>query len=132
LTYRDPGEQDRTPTRRVPSPAPTPDLFTPAADADDHRDGATFEPEQDGARLAEQHQRVAAVMRGGLWRTLAEIAERTGYPEASVSARLRDFRKPRFGGYLVERRSLGGGLFAYRIDPTTRGTVTAPRKEFRP
>ena len=77
--------------------------------------GETFEQERDGSRLAEQHRRVAAVMRGEGWHTLAEIADRTGDPEASVSARLRDFRKVRFGGYTVERRYLRDGLFEYRV-----------------
>jgi hypothetical protein len=52
--------------------------------------------------------------RGGFV-TLAEIARELGFPEASVSARLRDLRKPRFGGHLVERRRVSGGLFEYRL-----------------
>jgi hypothetical protein len=55
------------------------------------------------------------------WRTLDEIADVTGDPHASISAQLRHLRKPRFGGYLVEKRSRGRrdqGLFEYRVqDP---------------
>lgn len=77
------------------------------------RDGATFDPTRDLARLNDQHLRVYRVMRDGEWRTLGAIAMQTGDPEASISARLRDFRKPRFGGHTVERRHIGVGLWAY-------------------
>jgi len=80
-------------------------------------DGRTFEPVKDGPRLAAQHQRIAALMAGGAWRTLDEIAAETGDPPASVSARLRDFRKVRFGGHTVERRRRAGGLYEYRVMP---------------
>jgi hypothetical protein len=80
-----------------------------------HRDGATYVHELDGQRLHRQHNRVCALMRDGVWRTLAEIAAATGDPEASVSARLRDLRKPRFGSYLVDRQRRGPGLFEYRL-----------------
>jgi len=79
-------------------------------------DGATYEPEKDQVRLGRQAQAVFDLMIDGDWRTLREISLQLGYPEASVSARLRDFRKSRFGGYDIERRRIGdGGLFEYRI-----------------
>src|SRR6266446_4572717 len=68
------------------------------------RDGSTYVHERDGQRLALQHNRVLAVMRDGREHTLAEIALITRDPEASVSARLRDLRKPRFGGHNIQRR----------------------------
>jgi len=40
----------------------------------------------------------------GDWYTLAEISEATGAPEASVSARLRDFRKPKYGNFVVDKQ----------------------------
>lgn len=70
-------------------------------------DGETFSARFDLARLNEQTRRVYAVMRDGAWRTLAEIRAATGDPEASVSARLRDLRKVRFGGFNIERRRRG-------------------------
>lgn len=79
------------------------------------RDGRTYVHERDGARLSKQHNRVLAFMRDGGWHTLSEIAEATNDPEASVSARLRDLRKPRFGSYVVEHRYVRRGLFEYRI-----------------
>jgi len=82
--------------------------------------GRTYEPEHDGERLSRQLLAVRAVMSDGCWRTLAELALEAGAPEASVSARLRDLRKPGFGSYLVKRRARGTrerGLFEYRVLP---------------
>jgi hypothetical protein len=81
-------------------------------------DGDTFEPEVDETRLGAQSRRVFVAIRDGHWRTLAEIAHATGDPEASISARLRDFRKRKFGAHEVERRRRGDpelGLFEYRL-----------------
>jgi len=83
-------------------------------------DGATFEPVHDEARLGAQSLRVFAAVRDGQWRTLAEIAHITGDPEASISARLRDFRKRKFGAHEIERRRRGTpelGWFEYRMVP---------------
>jgi len=38
------------------------------------------------------------------WLTLHELAQLTGYGEASVSAQLRHLRKPRYGGFAVDKR----------------------------
>lgn len=78
-------------------------------------DGATFTPELDADRLTTQLSRVKALMLDGHWHSLAEIARRVGGSEAGVSARLRDLRKPRNGGYTVERERVQDGLFEYRI-----------------
>jgi hypothetical protein len=86
-----------------------------------HHDGETYEPERDKARLNAQQQRVFDVVKDGEWRTLSEIAHATGDPEASVSARLRDFRKPKFGGYNIDRRYMGDGLYEYRMTHTNTG-----------
>jgi hypothetical protein len=39
-----------------------------------------------------------------VWMTLEELAHKTRYQEASISAQLRHLRKPRNGGYVVEKR----------------------------
>lgn len=81
-------------------------------------DGETFERKLDGERLSGQLARVLAVMRDGEWRTLDELSELTDSPPASVSARLRDLRKPRFGRFDVQRQRRGdpaSGLFEYRL-----------------
>lgn len=86
-------------------------------------DGDTYEPELDHDRLATLLDRVRTLMADGRWRTLAAITEVCGGTEASVSARLRDLRKPRFGSHDIERRRVCGsdGLFEYRM----AGTIAA-------
>ena len=87
-------------------------------------DGETFDPRLDGVRLTGQWRVVFLVMRDGAWRTLDEIQEiivlngGEYYPLQSISARLRDFRKPKFGRHTVPRRRRGNpskGLHEYRL-----------------
>lgn len=81
--------------------------------------GATFDPALDGPRLNAQARRVFAAMKGGAWMTLGELSAATGDPEASVSARLRELRRPEFGGYAVNRRRRGEakrGLWEYQLE----------------
>jgi hypothetical protein len=82
-----------------------------------NRDGITFSPEFDYDRLNKQARAVYDVMKDGQWRSLRQISDITHAPEASVSARLRDFRKPRFGGLTVERKRVTDGLWFYRLIP---------------
>ena len=77
--------------------------------------GSTYNAPRDEARLTGQWLAVFDFMRHGKWHTLAEISTATGYPEASISARLRDFRKPRFGGHTVDREYVSAGLYRYRL-----------------
>jgi hypothetical protein len=81
------------------------------------RGGATFDAKKDEKRLDRQHAHVWHVMRDGRWHTLADIERRTSHPQASISARLRDFRKKRFGSHEVQRERDGWvqGLFHYRL-----------------
>ncbi len=76
------------------------------------RGGSTYDRERDFERLNDQQQKVWSVVRDGEWHTLAGIAEKTGCPEASVSARLRDLRKL---GCTVDREYVSGGLWRYRV-----------------
>jgi hypothetical protein len=78
-------------------------------------DGATIQPARDDDRLRVQLGRVKRLMADGHWRTLNDIALAVGAPEASVSARLRDLRKQKFGGYIVEREFVSRGLWKYRV-----------------
>jgi hypothetical protein len=85
-------------------------------------DGRTYKSEHDKARLSGQLLRVLEVMNDGEWRTLRELSDEADGSEASVSARLRDLRKPRFGARIVERRRRGQatrGIHEYRL----RGTL---------
>lgn len=69
------------------------------------------------ARIANgaQRERVFNLMQDGQKRTLADIRENTGDPEASISARLRDFRKAKFGGHEVRCTSEGAGVRNYQL-----------------
>ena len=78
-------------------------------------DGETYEKPLDEARLTGQCLAVFTLMSDEQPRTLAQIASAVGCSEASASARLRDFRKDRFGKHDVERVRLEGGLFTYRL-----------------
>ena len=80
-----------------------------------HFDGKTYDPRLDHDRLSTQLDRTRGLMLDGRWRTLRQIANLVGGTEASVSARLRDLRKAKFGGLCVERRRIDGGLFEYRV-----------------
>jgi hypothetical protein len=78
-------------------------------------DGATYDHARDGQRLTTQLQAVFNLMKDGKPRALTVIGALVGAPSASVSARLRDLRKPKFGGYRIDREYLGRGLFSYRM-----------------
>lgn len=81
-------------------------------------DGATFEAALDLSRLSNQLEKVKAVLLTGKWFTLGELQGLCGGSEAGCSARLRDLRKTKFGGYTVESRRRGepkAGLFEYRL-----------------
>ena len=81
-------------------------------------DGDDYVPKRDDARLTGQVLRIWNVVCDENWYTLREIADRTGDPEASISAQLRHLRKPRFGGHQVERMHMNNGLYKYRLIPT--------------
>lgn len=87
------------------------------------RDGATYSVD-DEVRLNGQMLAVFRAMRDGEWRTLhwisrsASMSSGRHCSEASVSARLRDLRKPQFGSHVVERRHVGDGLWEYRLEVT--------------
>lgn len=80
-----------------------------------HFDGFTYIHERDSSRLGAQMCAVLSLMADGVWRTLSDISTQTNAPESSVSARLRDLRKERFGGHTVNRQYLQRGLFRYQL-----------------
>ncbi len=75
--------------------------------------GATYDPALDGERLEKQLGRVYDRLSNGQWWTLSELHNYAGGSEAAVSARIRDLRKPQFGGYRIERMRLEDGLCVY-------------------
>lgn len=91
-------------------------------------DGDTYDPAQDCVRLNRQLWDVAKAMGDNRWHTLHQLAAATGHPEASVSARLRDLRKRRFGAHQVDRRRKedGAGTWQYRLRLRPGVTLEAP------
>jgi len=78
--------------------------------------GVTYDPAQDQERLGEQMCRVLEACLDGGWHTLADLSQKTGDPESSVSARLRDVRK-KWGKDAMESKRLkeGKGTWIYRV-----------------
>jgi hypothetical protein len=81
-------------------------------------DGDTYDPSLDRVRLNGQNLKVYLLMRDEVWRRLSQIAWHVHAPEASVSARLRDLRKEKFGEHTVNRRRVTvTGLWEYQLIP---------------
>jgi len=78
--------------------------------------GRTFDWARDNERLGKQLRATLGLLLFDprRWWTLAELSHDLGYPEASLSARLRDCRKL---GFPVPRRRRGdGGTWEYRLE----------------
>jgi hypothetical protein len=77
--------------------------------------GPDLEP-QDLPRLERQLDIVRNAMRHGKTWTLAELAKLAGCSVASASARIRDLRKLKHGGWVIakERKAHLPGVFVYR------------------
>ncbi len=82
-------------------------------------DGETYIPILDHKRLTGMLQRVFTVMSDGNWHRLSELSARCQGSETSMSARVRDLRKDKFGAHKVdaERHPSIKGLWLYRLDP---------------
>jgi hypothetical protein len=83
-------------------------------------DGQTYERSRDHKRLTRQIEKVFAAMIDGEWHTLPELNTVTGAPVQSISARLRDLRKHKFGEFVIEKRTRGepkDGLWEYHLSP---------------
>jgi len=78
-------------------------------------DGVDYQPKRDRKRLTGQIQRIYDLIKDGQYRTLDQIAYDAECPHASASAQLRNLRKPRFGGYVIDRKHMGNGLYTYRL-----------------
>lgn len=78
-------------------------------------DGKTFDEKRDLVRLTGQWLRVFNLMQDGQWRSLLAIKTICGGSESGVAARLRDFRKEKFGSHTVNRRHVKNGLHEYQL-----------------
>ena len=80
--------------------------------------GPCYDPQYDQARLSKQIVGIYNLMTDNQWRTLDEIHYETGYPQASISAQLRNLKKVRFGSHLIMKRHRGersNGLWEYKM-----------------
>jgi hypothetical protein len=104
-------------------PIDQPDIFdwTPPIRLGQDIGGVTFIHGRDGQRLGEQILRVFNLIRDGQWWTPAALEAATGDNWASISARLRDLRKPSVLGAVIEREYLAHGLWRYRLDLKSLG-----------
>ena len=96
--------------------------------------GPTYKPEYDQVRLTGQILRVFDLMKDAKWRTLREIENITGDPQASVSAQLRHLRKIRFGNHLIKKRPRGNrkdGLWEYVLITNKKGNYYETYKRTR-
>lgn len=80
-----------------------------------HFDGDSYDSNRDRSRLSLQLERVRTILGDGGWHTLPELEERLGHPQASISARLRDLRKPKHGSNDIQREYVANGLWRYRM-----------------
>lgn len=114
--------------------------MNPAANSATAFNGAAYAPSFDRARLTAQIERIRCYMLGVQWRTLREIKialeERhapTVFPESSISAQLRNLKKPPLS-YRVEKRRRAGvygpgaGIWEYRLLPPAQIDFTFSRQ----
>jgi len=82
-----------------------------------HFDGNTYNPNLDHVRLTGLLQKVYKAMSDGNWHRLSELAAHCKGSESSISARIRDLRKDKFGAFQVERKrhDTVKGLWLYRL-----------------
>jgi hypothetical protein len=83
--------------------------------------GITYNKKKDGARMRSQLDRVRKIMSDGKWFTLDELSALCGGSVASISARIRDLRKSKFGGHAMQGRRIPqmNGLWEYRMPGAT-------------
>lgn len=94
--------------------------------------GSDYSHDRDAPRLTEQIQRVFTVLSDRNWHALSHIAMLTGDPEASISAQIRHLRKARFGGWEIEKKHMGNGLYLYRLTGERLEPTTQPPSDLIP
>ena len=82
-------------------------------------DGVTYDHVRDSHRLGTQLESIRDFMEGRGYVTLKEVEDYTGYPQASISAQIRNLRKDRFGKRTISREHISGGLYKYKLEAKT-------------
>ena len=72
---------------------------------------------EDFRRMDTQRSRLEWILTNhpGKWWTLRELGHMAVASETGISARLRDMRKDKYGGYDIQAENTGKGLWRYRI-----------------
>jgi hypothetical protein len=79
-------------------------------------DGVTISPQVDDGRLTILQGRVYSYLRSHDWVTLRQLSEACRGTETSVSARIRDLRKPRWGEHEIQAcHASGDGVWRYKM-----------------
>jgi len=81
-------------------------------------DGRSFDQNLDSERLSSQMDRVIEAVSDGQYHDLNSLVAKCGGTTASISARLRDLRKPKFGGHTVTSTRVGdprSGKWVYKV-----------------
>jgi hypothetical protein len=73
-----------------------------------------YQTQADEIRLTGQLLRVYNAMKDGAWLAVHNVAQVLREPETSVSAQIRNLRKAKHGGHIVERKR-EGNLSFYRL-----------------
>lgn len=69
----------------------------------------------EGRPLTGCHEKIYDAMKDGQWRTLTWLASTVNMAGSSASSCLRNLRKEKYGGYIVERRHVKNSLYEYRL-----------------
>ena len=78
-------------------------------------DGPTYNEPRDKTRLKRQLDSVRSCLLSGGWWTLAQLSGKAHGSTQSVSARVRDLKKLKFGAYTIDKRHVGDGVWEYRM-----------------
>ena len=82
-----------------------------------HFDGPKEDDEEARvSRLTGQLRDVYEALLDGERLTLGGLERKTGHPQASISAQLRNLRKARFGGFTINKKNIDGGLYVYWLE----------------
>jgi hypothetical protein len=90
-------------------------------------DGKTFDFLKDSPRLTSLLHKVLDYLKDGQYHSLHDIQVHCGGTECSVSARLRDLRKIKFGSHHIEAKREEGGLWTYRLNSNSGSFSSFPR-----
>lgn len=79
-------------------------------------DGSDYNHKRDFKRLNNQLSDIFNLMSDGKWRSLRDIELLLKWPQASISAQLRNLRKERFGAHKINKRYISEGLYQYQLE----------------